>query len=290
LIALIALFAFESLPSNLFFAPLWSRPNFLTTMSDLTLAEPQEPASRQFESIATRPTSYTLTRTHTNGSRVSRSNTKGSQINRTSTHQSHKEARDPNLDVNLPYRTLSNAADFTEYTREKASGEIVHPGSDGKPEYKLVTFLPDDPENPKNWSKAYKWYCTMVVALTCFVVAFASSVVTADIPGVMKEFGRVEEIALISVSIFVVGFGLGMFFCQKKVLQLGTDGLFRPYGLRTTFGSSWTQNHLRNNTSAGSYLHHSLRPSTEYSNAPRLPCHRWYRVFSTYDTRWRHPR
>jgi len=186
-------------------------------MSDLTLAEPQEPASRQFESIATGPTSSTLTHTHNNGSQVRRSNTKGSQINRTSTHQSHKEARDPNLDVNLPYRTLSNAADFNEYTKEKTTGEIVHPGSSGKPEYKLVTFLPGDPENPKNWSKAYKWYCTMVVAVTCFVVAFASSVVTADIPGVMKEFGRVEEIALISISIFVVGFGLGMFSCQKRL-------------------------------------------------------------------------
>ncbi len=179
-------------------------------MSDLTLAEPQEPAGRQFESIATGPTSPALTRTHNNGSRICRSNTKGSQTHRTSTHQDQKEARDLNLDVNLPYRTLSNAADFSEYTKERESGEIAtHPGSDGKPQYKLVTFLPDDPENPKNWSKAFKWYCTMVVAVTCFVVAFASSVVTADIPGVMKEFGRSEEIALISISIFVVGFGLG---------------------------------------------------------------------------------
>jgi len=179
-------------------------------MSNLTLAEPQEPADRQFESIATGPTSPALIRTHTNGSRICRSNTRGSQTHRTSTHQSQKETRDPNLDVNLPYRTLSNAADFSEYIKERESGEIgAHPGSDGKPEYKLVTFLPGDPENPKNWSKAFKWYCTMVVAVTCFVVAFASSVVTADIPGVMKEFGRSEEIVLISISIFVVGFGLG---------------------------------------------------------------------------------
>lgn len=49
----------------------------------------------------------------------------------------------------------------------------------------------------------------MVVAFTCFVVAFASSVITADIVGVMEEFNRSEEVVLISVSIFVVGFGVG---------------------------------------------------------------------------------
>jgi MFS family permease len=72
-----------------------------------------------------------------------------------------------------------------------------------------VAFEPNDPGNPKNWSKAFKWYCTMVVALTCFVVAFASSVITADIPGVMEEFGVSEEVALVSISLFVVGFGIG---------------------------------------------------------------------------------
>ena len=76
-------------------------------------------------------------------------------------------------------------------------------------EHHLVAFEPDDPENPKNWSKAYKWYCTMVVALTCFVVALASSVITPDIEGVQKEFGVSREAALLSITVFVVGFGVG---------------------------------------------------------------------------------
>lgn len=78
-------------------------------------------------------------------------------------------------------------------------------------QHKLVSFTvsPPDPENPKNWSVAYKWYCTMVVALTCFVVAFNSSVITADVAGVAEEFGTSEEVALLSISVFVVGFGVG---------------------------------------------------------------------------------
>ncbi|KAF4637123.1 hypothetical protein G7Y89_g977 [Cudoniella acicularis] len=166
---------------------------------------------RQYASIARNPTaSETVTRTHTNGSRISRTHTNGSKIHRTSTHLSHKETRDPNLDINLPYRTFTDNANLDEYTVEKPAGEIkggLKP--DGQHHWKIVTFLPNDPENPKNWSKAYKWYCTMVVAITCFVVAFCSSVITADIIGVEKEFNRSEEVALVSISIFVVGFGLG---------------------------------------------------------------------------------
>ncbi|TVY30894.1 putative MFS-type transporter protein [Lachnellula hyalina] len=165
-------------------------------MSDLP-QQPPESRGRDFAPIS----SPAVTRTHTNGSR---------RIHHTDTHLSHKETRDPNLDVNLPYRTLSNGANLDEYTSERPTGEIdgkLEP--DGQHHYKLVTFTPNDPENPKNWSKAFKWYCTMVVATTCFVVAFSSSVVTADMAGVEKEFDVVEEIALISISIFVVGFGLG---------------------------------------------------------------------------------
>ena len=133
-----------------------------------------------------------------------------SDVQHSRTHVSRKEERDPHLDVNLPYRTLSPNANLCEYRVEKPTGEIKGPlEPNGKAHYKLVTFTPNDPENPKNWSKAYKWYCTMVVAVTCFVVAFCSSVITAGIIGVEEEFHRSEEIALISISIFVVGFGLG---------------------------------------------------------------------------------
>lgn len=93
-----------------------------------------------------------------------------------------------------------------EYRVAARTGSITVPNDAG---HKLVAFYPDDPENPKNWSKAFKWYCTMVVALTCFVVAFASAVVTANIPGVSEEFGVSEEVSLLSISLFVVGFGVG---------------------------------------------------------------------------------
>ncbi|KUJ10716.1 MFS general substrate transporter [Mollisia scopiformis] len=186
------------------------------------MAEPSEPPrmpatpletsispDRQYQAIGGNA-SPTLTRTGTNRSRARRASTQ-SGLHRTDTHLSHKEThRDPNLDVNLPYRTFTEDADLAEYTVEKPEGEIDGGlSADGHSRYKLVTFVPNDPENPKNWSKAYKWYCTMVVAITCFVVAFCSSVVTADILGVEKEFHVSEEVGLLTITLFVVGFGVG---------------------------------------------------------------------------------
>lgn len=113
-------------------------------------------------------------------------------------------------EVDLPTRVLSNQANIAEYLVEEPSGTI--PGRlqpDGQRRYRLVTFQPGDPENPKNWSKAFKWYITMVVAATCFVVAFSSSVVTPDIAGVAEEFNVNQEVALLSITLFVVGFGIG---------------------------------------------------------------------------------
>ncbi|KAI1661179.1 MFS general substrate transporter [Daldinia decipiens] len=138
--------------------------------------------------------------------------------------------RDPNLDVNLPYRTLSGDANLSEYTTETPSGQIPGPVEpDGEHRYKLVTFVPNDPENPKNWSKGYKWYCTMVVAITCFVVAFSSSVVTPDIAGVADEFGVSDEVALLSITLFVVGFGVGpMIFAPLSEI----------YGRRIIYGTT----------------------------------------------------
>ncbi|OGM49445.1 MFS multidrug transporter [Aspergillus bombycis] len=115
--------------------------------------------------------------------------------------------------LDLPVRQVTRDANLEEYTTETAAGQIVKPvrsAASGKMEdWKLVTFTIDDPENPKNWSKAFKWYCTMVVAFTCFVVAFASSVITADIEGPAEEFGVSREVSLVVVTVFVIGFGVG---------------------------------------------------------------------------------
>ncbi len=117
-----------------------------------------------------------------------------------------EEAIEPEDMPNLPYRTLTGNASMAEYTHETPTGlqEVLSNRGDGKLErFELVMFKPSDAGNPKNWSKGYKWWCTMVVALTCFIVAFNSAVITADIEGVCEEFGVSQEVGLLSVTLFV---------------------------------------------------------------------------------------
>ena len=136
-----------------------------------------------------------------------------STFERLQTQRTNRSHHRPSNDPNLPYRTLDDDADLEEYVRETILGETLNTvisRKTGKLEtHKVVTFKIHDPENPKNWSRAYKWYCTMVVAFTCFVVAFNSSVVTADIQGVSKQLDVSDEVSLLTVSFFVVGFGIG---------------------------------------------------------------------------------
>ncbi|KAL7789896.1 major facilitator superfamily domain-containing protein [Trichoderma ceciliae] len=151
-----------------------------------------------------------------------------------------KEVFDPNLDINLPYRTLSRDANFDEYRVACRTGTIPGPvetpeaaqasgGEGGEKHYQLVTFTPDDPENPKNWSKAYKWYCTMVVAVTCFVVAFCSAVITADLVGPSETFHVSMEVSFLTISVFVVGFGVG---------PMAFAPLSEVFGRRVIYGST----------------------------------------------------
>ena len=121
-------------------------------MADFTGPEPSQYASITGE-LRTTPG---LGRARSNG-----------RLQRSLTNESRKSTfRDPELDVNLPYRTLSAGANWKEYTVEEPSGAIAGPPAEDGTKRSLVTFVPNDPENPKNWSKAFKWYCTVRVMVS----------------------------------------------------------------------------------------------------------------------------
>ncbi|KIY43541.1 MFS general substrate transporter [Fistulina hepatica ATCC 64428] len=73
----------------------------------------------------------------------------------------------------------------------------------------LVTWLPDDSEDPRNWSPIWRWYITAVAAISVISVAFSSAVITGDFDGIEKEFHVGEVVTALSVSLMVVGFGIG---------------------------------------------------------------------------------
>ena len=135
-----------------------------------------------------------------------------------------------------------NDAAIEEYTEETATGNILKEARSNKTgrieRYELVTWKINDPENPKNFTKAYKWWCTMVVALTCFIVAFNSAVITADMRGPAKDFHVSEEVSLLAITLFVVGFGVGKLNGDRNFAPMLT--MYRPYGLCAVERNTWS--------------------------------------------------
>lgn len=75
---------------------------------------------------------------------------------------------------------------------------------------RLVEFLEDDKGNPKNFSTARKWLITLVLGFICFVVALGSAIVTGDMHAPAVYFDVSEEVVILSsVTVFVIGFGVG---------------------------------------------------------------------------------
>jgi DHA1 family multidrug resistance protein-like MFS transporter len=74
----------------------------------------------------------------------------------------------------------------------------------------LVEFDgPDDPDNPKNFSNTRK---VLIVALTSsctFCVSFASSIFSTCTEVTAAEFGVSQEVMILGVSLFVLGFAIG---------------------------------------------------------------------------------
>ncbi|KAL8996588.1 MAG: hypothetical protein Q9169_003927 [Polycauliona sp. 2 TL-2023] len=78
----------------------------------------------------------------------------------------------------------------------------------------LVTWDgPDDPQNPKNWSKQQRWAATIVVSSFTFISPVSSSMVAPAISAIATEFDITSEIeSQMVLSIFVLGYAVGPLF------------------------------------------------------------------------------
>lgn len=74
---------------------------------------------------------------------------------------------------------------------------------------RLVVFIDNDKDDPRNWSPAKRWFLTILLGIVCFDVALGSAIVTGDIEGPMATFGVSQEVIILTVTLFVLGFGFG---------------------------------------------------------------------------------
>ena len=88
---------------------------------------------------------------------------------------------------------------------------INHPyQGDGTPEDPYqVDFLPQDPRNGMTFKPGYKWTITLLEAFATLAVSFTSSVYSGAVESIMIDFQPSEEVAILGVSMFVLGFAIG---------------------------------------------------------------------------------
>lgn len=83
------------------------------------------------------------------------------------------------------------------------------PGSGTEDDPYAVSWIPNDPRNPMLFSKVMKWSLTMGVAIATLAVAMVSSAYTGGIAQIQMEFQVGSEVAVLGVSLFVLGFAVG---------------------------------------------------------------------------------
>ncbi|KAG1718950.1 MFS general substrate transporter [Suillus lakei] len=89
-----------------------------------------------------------------------------------------------------------------------------------------VQFAPDNQENPKNWSRRRRWYLTYVAGLLGFNSTFASSAPSGISTQLMAEFKLSEEVAALTISLFVAGYCVGPLFWGPLSEQYGRRPIF----------------------------------------------------------------
>ncbi|CAO1618492.1 unnamed protein product [Sympodiomycopsis kandeliae] len=67
----------------------------------------------------------------------------------------------------------------------------------------------DDPDNPQNWSRLFRWYLTALAGLLVLNSTFTSSAPSGIVPSLQAYFGFSQEVATLTISMFVAGYCLG---------------------------------------------------------------------------------
>ncbi|KAL8796809.1 MAG: hypothetical protein Q9195_000892 [Heterodermia aff. obscurata] len=101
----------------------------------------------------------------------------------------------------------------------------------------LVTWEgPDDPANPKNWSKGRRWGATLVVSSFTFISPVSSSLVAPAISTISQEFNITNAVEQQMVlSVFILAYALGPLFLGPFSEIYGRVPIFGIFLLQETY-------------------------------------------------------
>lgn len=72
-----------------------------------------------------------------------------------------------------------------------------------------VEWEENDPQNPFNWKFPFKCWVTVQLGLLALAPSFGSSIISPASQAIAQDFGVSEEVTVLNVSLYVLGFALG---------------------------------------------------------------------------------
>ncbi|OAA63189.1 Major facilitator superfamily domain, general substrate transporter [Cordyceps fumosorosea ARSEF 2679] len=90
----------------------------------------------------------------------------------------------------------------------------------------VVDFLADDAYDPFRFSEGRKWLIIAIQATATLAVSFASSAYSGGIREIILDFRVSQEVAILGVSLFVLGFALGPLLWAPLSEVVGRQKLF----------------------------------------------------------------
>lgn len=94
-------------------------------------------------------------------------------------------------------------------SNERDSIDMIKDAEKGVPDYELIDWLPNDPENPQNWSLGKKLFVSFEICLLTLSVYIGSAIYTTGLAGVEEHFHVSSTVALLGLTMFVLGYGIG---------------------------------------------------------------------------------
>lgn len=160
-------------------------------------------------------------------------------------------------------KDLASKAELHDLENGSTSPESHGPDERPSTDPNLVDWEGEnDPENPLHFSLKRKiWMSTMASCLT-FGVSFSSSVFSADTAVTAEKFNVSEEVMILGVSLYVLGFSCGMFEAISMSLDIVVDKAQAHWCSARSLSYMGAQDHCSSASSASA-------SSTSQSPLPR---------------------
>jgi len=129
-------------------------------------------------------------------------------------HMAHHGAPEPPQDEEnettheMAQRDRHLSASSSQTQVNEASGVRVDPEK-GRDKHVIDWYGAEDPQNPRNWSRAKKFFVTFEFCFLTFSVYIGSAIYTPGLMDVMEVFGVAQVPATLGLTLYVAGYGLG---------------------------------------------------------------------------------